>query len=324
MHYPTRFLALLFTTLSTFRPSSAAPAPFLATAAPVPRSSNHWPGWDHIDKLFVFGASYTSTGFNWLKEPSPSPQNPLGNSIRGTTSSNGPNFITYLTTTFNASKLQTYNFAYPGAEVDHTATSAKPLSNSEINKPGNDMRQQVNNGFIPSYTYKLHKPYAEWEGSKSLFISFFGINDVLSYYKRQETTTVTDRVMASYATNLDTLYEAGARNFLLLSTPPLDISPYFTHGETPSGNGDHLTSSQRQSDREKIKKAVEDYNSRFPSLVEGFRSSHPEATVFWYDTHSLFSDMQEQPYLTLSYTTKYILQPIRNMTDSCQWYTQPA
>ncbi|KAI4144258.1 MAG: hypothetical protein L6R39_004266, partial [Caloplaca ligustica] len=300
MHHISRSF-ILFASLASIKPSIAAPAPAVsAPATDIPGSSTHWPGWDHMDKLFVFGASYTSTGFNWLEQPSPSPATPLGNHNRGTTSSNGPNFIEYLTTTFNASKLQTYNFAYPGAQIDVHASDPK-LPRPKKDKGANDMVHQVNNGFIPSYTSKLHKPYTSWDGERSLFISFFGINDILAYFRVQPPTaasTIADNIISSYSTQLDTLYGAGARHFLLLNAPPLDQAPYFTHGETTSGSGDRLSKPQREKDRASVAAAVAAYNGRFPALVAAFRERHPDATVFWHDLHALVTEMQAQPPLT--------------------------
>ncbi|KAI4188745.1 MAG: hypothetical protein L6R41_001935 [Letrouitia leprolyta] len=324
MHLPA-FAVLFFAALVTFFQSTiGAPAPMPSPQTnPLPVTG--WPGWNKIEKLFVFGASYTTTGFNWLQDPLPSPDLPLGNSIRGRTSSNGPNFITYLTTTFNASKVQTYNFAFPGAQVDHFATN--PAS---VVKSGNDMRLQVNNGFVATYTPKLHAPFAQWDGSTSLFISFFGINDILAYYKRADTAPVTSAIMDAYATHLDTLYATGARSFLLLNSPPIDLAPYFNTGETVSGHGDRLTASQRASDRARAKTATEGYNSRFPSLVRDFQASHPDAMVFWYDTHSLFTSLLSggggggNNNELSTYTQAYSLpDPITNLQGSCEYYTVP-
>ena len=64
------------------------------------------------------GDSYTTTGFN-ASGPQPSPSNPLGNpDYLGHTSSNGPNWIDYLTTKYNHTLLLTYNLAFGGATVD--------------------------------------------------------------------------------------------------------------------------------------------------------------------------------------------------------------
>ncbi|KAL8708175.1 MAG: hypothetical protein Q9220_006936 [cf. Caloplaca sp. 1 TL-2023] len=266
------------------------------------------------------GASYTSTGFNWLPPSTlPSPGNPLGNHVRGPTSSNGPNFITYLTTTFNASLLQTYNFAFPGASVSQAA-----MNPGTTFQPGhtNDMDQQVNNGFLPSYTAQSgHAPYTTWTGDTSLFVSFFGINDLLQTYTRPNFQQVAAAIFEQYANNLATLYSAGARNFLLLNCPPMDLSPDFTGNENIRADQAGLTHSDPAS-RAAIKAAVEIWNAQFAPLQQNFLSSHPDATVFVYDTFTLFNNLQTQPDETLAGAeSEYGLQkPITNLTSSCQWY----
>lgn len=324
MHFPTHPVLFFAATATFFQRTIGAPAPRpQSDVNPLPVG---WPGWNNIEKLFVFGASYTTTGFDWLHGSAPSPDNPLGNDVRGRTSSNGPNFITYLTTTFNASKVLTYNFAFPGAEVDHYATN--PTSAVRF---GNDMRWEVNNGFIPSYTPQQHAPFAEWEGRSSLFISFFGINDILNYFRRPgDTSSVTTAVMDAYATHLEELYATGARNFLLLNSPPIAQAPFFNTGETVSGHNDHLTDDARASDRQKVQVVTEDYNSRFPSLVSSFQSSHPDATIFWYDTHGLFTSLLSSSSSgsnnqLATYTQAYNLpDAISNLDGSCEFYTQPS
>ncbi|KAL8916980.1 MAG: hypothetical protein Q9208_008235 [Pyrenodesmia sp. 3 TL-2023] len=324
-----RLTIFLLFTLATMQRIMAAPAPpsvppLPALSAPPAAAAANWPGWGGIEKLFVFGASYTATGFHWLEEQ-PSPQHPLGNHLRGTTSSNGPNFITYLTTTFNASQILTYNFAYPGAQLDYDATAAHKTEPM----PRNDMKAQVNHGFEPSYTRRLHPPYATWSGGSTLFISFFGINDIQAYYDRHHpfspvaAAETTDRAMASYAARLDTLYRTGARNFLLVNSPPMDQMPFFTLNATRTGYGpDSLTPAIRAARRAAVKETVALWNARFPSLVAGFKQQHPDATLFWYDAHALFSDMLSQPAVTDGYTGTYGLRPITHLTRSCEWYTK--
>ncbi|KAI4115251.1 MAG: hypothetical protein LQ345_004112 [Seirophora villosa] len=314
-HFLLRLTTILLSSLIAIRFSTAAPAP-----------SSQWRGWDQIDRIFVFGASYAATGYNWLEEPAPSPQHPLGNSNRCKTSSNGPNFATYLTTTFNASKILTYNFAFPGASVDERATHPElPQTDKDGKKISrNDLVGQIDGAFIPHYTpNQKEAPKTAWSGDASLFISFFGINDILSSYRAHSTAT-TDRIMASYAASLDRLYAHGARNFLLLNTPPLPDAPYFKTGETASGHGDDgLTPSARAEDRRKVAPAVADLNSRFPALAAAFQQRHPDATLWYYDTHALFARMMAQPALTLGYTAAYGLRrPLRELHDSCEFYTK--
>ncbi|KAL8649171.1 MAG: hypothetical protein Q9210_004565, partial [Variospora velana] len=316
MHHSLRMTTILLSSLTAIQSSTAAPTP-----------SSMWPGWDGIDRIFVFGASYAATGFNWLEKPVPSPEQPLGNQNRCLTSSNGPNFATYLTTTFNASKILTYNFAFPGSSIDERATHPhlpeKGPDGKRITR--NDLVSQVAGGFIPHYTdQQKDPPKAAWASENTLFISFFGINDILASYRAHSssTATTTDRIMTSYAASLEKMYAHGARNFLLLNVPPLDRSPYFQTGETHSGHGDDkLTASARADHRRKVGSAVRDFNSRFPSLVSGFQSTHPDANIWYFDTFSLFSRMMTDKALTREYTTRYGLAPLHEVRESCEFYT---
>ena len=62
-------------------------------AAHTSKWAKHWPGWEGIKYMVVFGDSYTTTGFNdTLAQPSRA--NPLGNpAYPGYTASNGPNWV---------------------------------------------------------------------------------------------------------------------------------------------------------------------------------------------------------------------------------------
>ena len=115
--------------------------------------------------LWNSGASYTATGFNWKTGVQPSAGNPLGNpsSYKGHTATNGPNFVMYLTTKYNKSPIQTYDFAVSGSPV-----------------PG--MVRQVEKEFVPYYTGK-GKLNPGWTPSQTLFAIFVGINDLDSWSK---------------------------------------------------------------------------------------------------------------------------------------------
>ena len=119
------------------------------------------------------GDSYTATGFD-CKGAQPNPENPMGNPpYPGATSSNGPNYVDFLATTYNRSYIQAYNLAYGGATIDPALVA------SQYGLIVQSFQQQVTQTFLPVYSVNYDVP---WTSSDTLFTIFFGINDVLLSY----------------------------------------------------------------------------------------------------------------------------------------------
>jgi len=90
------------------------------------------------------------------------------------------------------------------------------------------IQPQVNNEFLP---HAARKPtWARWTAKNSLFctpygyrkltvVTWIGINDV-SYLRNPP-----DQLRSLFQLE-DQLYEAGARNFIFLTVPPFDRSPW--------------------------------------------------------------------------------------------------
>jgi len=123
--------------------------------------------------LSYSGDSYTSTSFNPYGEQ-PSRSNPLGNPVYpGATSSDGPNYVDFLTTTYNRSFVEAYNFGFGGATINYTIV---PDAFGTIVQSFAD---QVQKEFVPIYGNNSNVP---WRYSNSLFTIFFGINDCGTSY----------------------------------------------------------------------------------------------------------------------------------------------
>ncbi|KAL9607887.1 MAG: hypothetical protein Q9167_007250 [Letrouitia subvulpina] len=237
------------------------------------------------------GASYTSTSFNWLKGDQPSPTHPLGNSLRGSTVADGPNFIEYMTLEYNSSAIITYNFAFAGAEVNKSITS-KPDVNDMVHQVGSFILYSENPNTNP-----------HWTTNGSLFISFFGINDIRALYNSPNSGSILDAVFKSYRANIDRLYTVGARNFLLLNIPPLDLSPSYNTNPT----------SQKT-----IATSVADYNSRLMSLASGLRRSYFDIGAWTFDTHALLNRiLTDKSALDLKAAGH---KPLVNLSDYCEVY----
>ncbi|KAL9039931.1 MAG: hypothetical protein Q9214_004679 [Letrouitia sp. 1 TL-2023] len=297
------FSSLLFNLLAvfvTFQLVAAIPASSLPSLlnARAPAGPKHWHGWDKVDKMFVFGASYATTGFRSNTDQQPSPSHPLGNSLRGATSSHGPNFVSYLTTEFNRSSIYTYNHAAHGAEVDRTAVSGEA--------GGNDMVHQITTVFTPYYTANGgQNRRGDWSPESTLFISFFGINDILSSYEDQNSETM-DHIFDSYSNNFGRLYDLGARNFLLLNVPPLDIAPRFNQDAAKAGL---------------IAGSIADFNTRLSGLADSLNNAYPDVSVFQYDVHGAFLRIQADASGTMAGIGH---PPLTNLRRWCPAYQQES
>ncbi|KAK1675389.1 hypothetical protein BDP55DRAFT_153262 [Colletotrichum godetiae] len=169
-----------------------------------------WPGFANVKHAFVFGDSYSQTGFNTSLE-APNPSYP------GWTSCNGPNWVDYLTVKHNASLLYTYNLAYGGATVD--ADLVKPYADTVLT-----LKDQVQTLFSNAYAAKTAPT---WTGADSVFAFWIGVNDIgNSYWNGADATSALNtKIVDVYQGLANELYEAGARNFVWLTTPPVDRTP---------------------------------------------------------------------------------------------------
>ena len=260
-------------------------------AAPHTRGSS-WSAWKNVRHLFVFGDSYTQTGFN-INGTQPSPSNPLGNPpYPGWTSSNGPNWVGFLTTTYNASTLLTYNMAYGGATVD--AALVAPYTPTVIS-----MKNQVQTEFLP--TYGSHPDFAPWTSDSSLFALFIGINDVGNSWWLNN-STLYDTIFSVYEKQLADLYATGARNFLFLSVPPVNLAPLTLDKD----DGGYSVENEG--------KAIVDWNKRLGDMVTAFHTKHKGTTMFVHDTWGLYNSVIKNP---ASYEQT---AGLKNVTGYCKAY----
>ena len=252
----------LFLALSIIPPSYAQNA------------STSWPGWDRISNLFVFGDSYTTTGFE-VNGTQPNPSNPFGNpDFPGRTFSNGRNWVDFLTYTYNGSFVATYDFAVGGAIIDGGTTPSRFTP----------MNQQVQQFFLPNYSPN-NTVKVKWASNNTLFASFFGINDINKTYKLSANSTrIHSTIITSYTQLVEQLYQAGARNFLFLNVPPIHRAPLTAN----QGN-----MSEMLVERNRV--AVVDFNMRISNMVLRLTQQHTDVTAFLFDTFTLFNEVLDDP-----------------------------
>ncbi|KAF4553433.1 Acetylesterase-like protein [Elsinoe fawcettii] len=245
-----------------------------ATASALPQvdaRKKSWPGFSKLKYTFIFGDSYTQTGFN-PNLTQPTIDNPFGNPpYPGYTSSNGPNWIGFLTTTWNQSRLQTVNLAYGGATVD--SALVKPYQDTVLS-----FKDQVEKEYLPYYA---NKPAAvPWKSEDSLFGFFFGINDVGNSWWLSN-ATLYPSIFDVYSTQVEKLYQTGARNFLFLNVPPVELAP-----QNAANSADQKAQQAGK---------IQEFNQRIATLASNLVKKHSDATVFQFDTHSLFSKVIANP-----------------------------
>ncbi|KAJ3562508.1 hypothetical protein NPX13_g8544 [Xylaria arbuscula] len=271
--------------------ASALAAPPYALPQPA-AITKRWVGWENIKNAFIFGDSYTQTGFDYTSTQ-PSTANPLGNpTYPGWTSSNGPNWVGYLTFTYNASSLLTYNLAYGGATVDSDLVAPYDVSVKSL-------KDQVESEFIPGYTGSSAK--ATWTGDDSIFAVWIGINDIgNSYYNGADSTDVLDAQIFDVMSDLmDQIYNAGGRNYVLINVPPLDRTPLIV----PQGDWAVETSAAN----------VASWNQLVLDFAATLKAKN-DTNVWVYDSNTAFGEVIDDP------TSHAETAGLKNTTDYCTAY----
>jgi len=218
--------------------------------------------WSETKFMFVFGDSYTTTGFNV--------SNGVNSIDPGFTSSNGNVWIQYLRDTFNVTSTRVFNLAVGGAVTDNNlVTPFMPNIPSLI-----DQTDQFVKFLAP-------KPVgAQWSSDNSLFAIWIGINDVGNswYWTNVTQAGFHHTIMDHYFAQVEKMYTGGARSFLFLSVPPFDRSPLFIE---QGMNATRLTAS-----------SIADYNTQLAQRVANFKHTHHDLQqVTLFDTGRVFNSL---------------------------------
>ncbi|PPR01412.1 hypothetical protein CVT24_006250 [Panaeolus cyanescens] len=255
------FLALSLAVASPFA-DSAESAKGPKPPAPA-KKPNYW---------FSFGDSYTQTWFN-ITGPLPNDANPIGNpEYPGWTSTGGENWVGYVTTKYNNTKLYTYNFAYGGAVIDDTLVT--PWQPNLIH-----MDDQVDI-FLDNLASK--PATTPWTSKNSLFSFWIGINDIgNSFWLPGDRGDFSDVLMNRYFELVQKLYNVGARNFLFVNVPPLDRSPL------------QLASNPESQALEKA--VIEGYNTRLVAKAKAFQKANKGVTLYFWDSNKAFTRILDNP-----------------------------
>ncbi|KAK3063792.1 hypothetical protein LTS18_012705 [Coniosporium uncinatum] len=238
-------------------------------AFPQTGPAQAWPGWGGIKHMFVFGDSYSQTGFN-LEGTQPAPSNPLGNP----TYPGGPNWVDFLTTTYNDSLVLTYNLASGGATVD--SNLVRPYAETVLS-----IKDQVEDSYLTKYGDADF-----WDPLSTLFAFWIGINDVGNAHGWPNNTSgeVFDLIFSQYSTLVEKVVGTGARNFVFLNVPPVQRSPLTTQ---------QAIANPTVVSREEA--AVKNWNERIDALASNIQTKHQGITAMVFDAYSVFSEVLSNP-----------------------------
>jgi len=249
---------------------------------------------------FIFGDSFSDTEFDIYAEQ-PNDIHLLGNrhNIK-------PIWVDYLV---SKTPFHTLNFARGGSVVD-----SKLVKNTF----GTSLHHQITNDFLPLYTNSTNssRPAPPWDPSTTLFTFWFGINDVVLSADASIHAPL-DSIMTSYRASLETLYSAGARNFLFLNVPPIH----------------HVYNTKY--DITDMKTDIYRFNKRLLSLRSDFMRDHAAdiTSALYLDIHELWTQAITAPISfeetkdimnTKSYCLAYLLDQTPgdggNVFDNgCEW-----
>jgi phospholipase/lecithinase/hemolysin len=183
--------------------------------------------------------------------------------------------------------------------------------------PFRPLREQVEQFFLPNYGGGPNGTgRVRWRSDETLFVFFFGINDVNGavMQARNSTSNTTNsdaatfldstlsRIVSAYDRHIETLYTSGARNYMFLTVPAIHRAP------ASVVQGEEVV--------EALRVAVLDFNDRIRNMVVEMLRRHADAAAFILDTFALFDEVLDEPESRVE-TGVY-----RNTTGFCEAYAR--
>ncbi|GAA5889751.1 hypothetical protein JCM6882_004310 [Rhodosporidiobolus microsporus] len=234
---------------------------------------------DEIDTVFAFGDSYTYDGYF--------PENGINNFPGiGNTSTGGFNWIQYLTTpssiydssssSFSGNhSITLYDLAFSGATVNGSIVEGSEGTPDFVAQV--EMWEEY---FEQGTGTALGE--APWVSNTTLFVLWFGINDVgFSYLQNLPFPSLLPSMFDTYNRLVARLYAGGARNFLILGVPPTQRTP--------------LVQSYGDAAVAEFAGHVASYNAALTTLSTSLLSLYPDTQLALFDTQPFFSAVLDSP-----------------------------
>lgn len=195
----------------------------------------------------------------------------------------GPNYLVYLTKTFNRSFIRTYNLAVPKSY----------LLPKEYDDLVPTLSKIIDDHWLPRYApLKNRDPIAlpgAWSPNSTLFIFYAGVDDAVTTFYNEATHQLPrneDHAQArieAYVAALERIYNAGGRNFLIIGIPALEECPKIRTADIPR--------SVSRFGAEEV-----DMNARIAFGVQMFAHRHLDATVWIFNTLKMSTRARTTPF----------------------------
>ncbi|KAF8886503.1 hypothetical protein BD779DRAFT_1529984 [Infundibulicybe gibba] len=230
-----------------------------------------WPanGLAGLERLMIFGASYCSIRFDHTHYIPAHALEPLGVPFPGITYNEEglPNWVGHLITKYIPSpRFQPSGEQEEGYGED-TATLVYDYAVGGARVSG--VRNQINSWFLPGVG--KHPEWASWTGKNALFFTWIGINDCAFVSDHEEGVKQLFELQ-------DTLYEAGARNFVFTDVPPINRSP------AARGFSGELTTA-----------SCNNWNTNLRAGIAAFAQRHPDVTALCFSSAATFHRVLDDP-----------------------------
>ncbi|KAH6695722.1 fungal cellulose binding domain-containing protein [Plectosphaerella plurivora] len=223
--------------------------------------------------FFNFGDSYSQTGFN-INGQKPTASNPFGNPpVPGWTASGGLNWVGFMASEYNAGDVRTFNFAYGGATTD--ADLVTPYAPEVLS-----FEDQVDL-FLDNVAVSPKPEWAPWTAANSIAGVWIGVNDVGNTFWLPDLQVKTQTIIDRYFELLQSLYDAGLRNFVLLSVPPTNRAPAFWNQGPDTSN--------------MVANGIDLYNTALETALNEFKTANAGVTSWLIDTAAPFNQALDNP-----------------------------
>ncbi|WVF68086.1 hypothetical protein IAT40_002849 [Kwoniella sp. CBS 6097] len=177
--------------------------------------------------------------------------------------------------------LQYWNFAKPGATVSRSVLPPGLESYGTYETQIDD--------FESLFTPSPGPSNVNWQSNDTLFVVFFGINDMrddLHEGEGLDIPSTTQALADSLLVSTRKLYSLGARSFLFLTLPPIQYSPKYN---LPGQIGHDI--------QHRVDHSVSSYNAFLRTAVRDFDQEHTDANVMLFDLEGYWKLILEYPEL---------------------------